>query len=346
MKIVTIGDQFVRHEIMGQEVLKHFPDAKVSGFDTGWPIDLSKSVYKGTDISEYDGTEEDVIEAAKDADYLVVDIAPVSKKVMEAIPNLKGIAVTRGGAVNINVEEATKKNIPVFNSPGRNLSAVAEFTVAAALAHLKNIPEANRRLKEGQWRSDYYSFENVGKEMSEIQVGVIGFGNIGQQVARMFHALGSKILVYDPFVPKKVIESKGYEYAEIDEICRKCNVITLHARVTEENVHMIGKKQIDAMTKETLLINTARAPLVDMDALYEALEAGRIGGAALDVFDDEPLKKDSRYYKLDNLTMTPHIGGASLATIKRAVNMAISDLAAYDQGKETKYCLNKEVIKK
>lgn len=338
MKITAIGDQFIRYEVMLDVVKKFFPEAETNGYNTGWPLDMHQSVYKseGNSISEYDGTEEDVIAAAREADYLILDIAPVSEKVLDSLKNLKAIAVTRGGMVNVDLEAAQKRGIPVFSSPGRNLTAVAEFTVALALAHMKNIPVANRDLKNGVWRGDFYSYGKVGKEMSDIKVGVIGFGNIGRQVSKMFHSLGSDVHVFDPFVPREAIEESGYTFADVDGICETCNLITVHARVTPENIHMIGEKQLALMNSDTVLINTARAELIDMDALYEALKKHKIGGAALDVFEKEPLSKGSRYMELDNLTMTPHIGGASLATIKRAVNMAIADLAAFDNEKQKK----------
>lgn len=346
MKFAVIGDQFIRHEVMEKEVRKYFPDAEIAGMSTGWPLDISQCMFKGPEVSECDGREDDIIALAAGADYLITDIAPITRRVLDALPTLKAIGVTRGGAVNVNVEAATEKGIPIFNSPGRNLTAVGEFTVALVLSHLKNIPVANHDLRGGKWRGDFYSYGKVGREMSEIKIGIIGFGNIGRQTSRLFAALGSEVAVYDPFIPGEVIREAGYQCATLEELCRECDVISLHAKVTKDNYHMFGKEQIAMMKPDAVLINTARAELLDMDALYEALKERRIGGAALDVYEKEPIGKDSRYLELDNLTITPHIGGASLATIKRAVQMAISDINAYEHGEETRFCLNPEALKK
>jgi len=346
MRFAAIGDQFVRHEVMVNAIEEYFENAEVNGYSTGWPLDISQSVFKGPEVSECDGTEDDVIALAKDADYLVLDIAPITKRVFDACPNLKAIAVTRGGAVNVNVDEATSRGIPVFNSPGRNLSAVGEFTVALTLAHLKNIPMANRDLKQGVWRGDLYSYEKVGQEMSELVVGIVGFGNIGRQTSKLFSCFGSDVLVYDPFVSDDDIQNAGYTPVSLDELFAKADVVTLHAKVTPENVHMVGAREIGMMKPSAILVNTARAELIDMDALYDALVEKRIGGACLDVFEKEPIGKSSRYLPLENLTVTPHIGGASQATVRRAISRALIDLKDYIEGREPKYCLNPEVLKK
>jgi D-3-phosphoglycerate dehydrogenase len=151
--------------------------------------------------------------------------------------------------------------------------------------------------------------------------------------------------VYDPFIKDEDIRQAGHTPATLDDLCRSCDVISLHAKVTPDNYHMFGKEQLAMMKPDAVLVNTARAELLDMDALYEALADKKIGGAALDVYEKEPLGKSSRYLPLENLTLTPHIGGASLATVKRAVQFALSDLKAYTEGKETRFCLNPEALK-
>ena len=346
MKIAVIGNQFIRHEVMETELRKNFPEAEIVGYSTGWPLDLRQAVAKSDgEISEYDGKEDDVITVAEGADYLVTDIGPVSSKVLEALPTLKAVAATRGGTLNVNVSEMTKRGIPLFNSPGRNLTAVAEFTLAMALAHLKNIPIANHDLHNGIWRSDFYSADKVGREITEIRVGIIGFGNIGRQVAHNFKSLGSEVAVFDPFVPEDVIRGQGYIPVTLNELCESSDVVTVHAKVMDSNHHLIGKEQIGMMKKNALLVNTARAELIDMDALYVALSEHKIGGAALDVYEQEPLKPGSRYFELDNLTMTPHIGGASQATIRCALERAIGDLVRFHNEETPLYCLNPEVLK-
>lgn len=345
MKIAAVGNQFIRHEVMMEAIRSYFPEAEVTGYSTGWPLDISQSVFKGPEVSECDGLEEDVIAIAQGAQYLVTDIAPITTRVLDALSELKGVAATRGGTVNVNLRALTERGIPLFNSPGRNLTAVAEFTVALVLAHLKNIPIANHDLRRGIWRGDFYSAAKVGREITEIRVGVIGFGNIGRQVSRNFQALGSEVAVYDPYIPDETIRESGYIPVSLEELCRTSDVVTIHAKVMENNHGLIGREQIGWMKPDAVLVNTARAELLDMDALYEALVEKRIGGAALDVFEKEPLKKDSRYLPLENLTITPHIGGASQATIRCALERAIGDLARFHKGEPVQFCLNPEVLK-
>lgn len=344
MKITAIGNQFISSDVMITEIQKHFPDSEVVGTDTGWPLNLEHFVNQGEEVSECDGDEDMIAELATDADFLVVDIAPVTKRILAQLPKLQAIAATRGGATNINLAEATRRRIPVFNSPGRNSTSVVEFTIALVFSHLKRISLAHQCMKDGIWRGDLYAFKNAGSEISTMSIGIIGFGAIGRLVAEKFQALGLEVLAYDPFIPTHLIEQTGAKAVSLDELLSESDIVSLHAKVSAENHQMIGQRELELMKPYALLVNTARSELVDMDALYVALSENRIGGAALDVFEVEPLPSENRYRHLDNVTLTPHIGGASLATVNRAVKLAIGALKDWTDGETPAYCMNPEVL--
>jgi len=344
VKFTIVGDGFVKNEIYREVLKEYFPDAQFNGFEAPWPVE--PFVDQGEEIKEYSGRPEDLIPLVAETEVLVVDAAPVTEAVLAAAPRLKAVACTRGGPVNVNVPACTKRGIPVFNSPGRNFSAVVEFTLGLVLAHLKNITIGHHDLKQGKWRGDLYLYEKVGPELPDIVLGVIGYGHIGREVARVFALLGSEVLVSDPYVAAEVIERDGHRKVELEQLLREADVVSLHARLTPETEKMIGEGEFSLMKPTAYFINTARGGLVDYEALYRALAQGRIKGAALDVYDPEPLPPDHPLLALENVTLTPHIGGASKTTVYRGVRTVAEELKAYFSGQPVKHCINKEVLAK
>lgn len=341
MKFVIIGDGFVKNDIYVEVLGNFFPDAEFAGFETPWP---DEPMADGEEVQEYSGRVEDIIPLVGEAEVLVVDAAPVTRAVLDAAPRLRAVACTRGGPVNVNVTACTQRGIPVFNSPGRNASAVVEFTLGLVLAHLKNITLGHHFLKQGVWRGDLYRYEKVGPELPDLTVGLVGFGHIGRGVARVFSLLGSRILVCDPYVERNQVEGQGYRLVDLDTLLREADVVSIHARLTRETRKMIGARELGLMKPSAYLVNTARGGLVDYEALARALAEGRIRGAALDVYDLEPLPPDHLLLRLENVTMTPHIGGASRTTVYRGIRMVAEDLAAYFAGRPVRHCVNPEVL--
>ncbi|MFY9604574.1 MAG: 2-hydroxyacid dehydrogenase [bacterium] len=342
VKFTIVGDGFVKNEIYQEVLAEYFPDAQFNGFEAPWPVE--PFLNEGEEIKEYSGAPEDLIPLVADTDVLVVDAGPVTEAVLAAAPRLKAVACTRGGPVNVNIPACTKRGIPVFNSPGRNFSAVVEFTLGLTLAHLKNITIGHHHLKQGKWRGDLYLYEKVGPELPDIVLGVIGYGHIGREVARVFAMLGSEVLVSDPYVATEVIERDGHRKVELDQLLQEADVVSLHARLTPETEKMIGEREFALMKPSACFVNTARGDLVDYEALYRALAEGKIKGAALDVYDPEPLPLDHPLLALENVTITPHIGGASQTTVYRGVRTVAEDLKAYFSGQPVKYCINAEVL--
>jgi D-3-phosphoglycerate dehydrogenase / 2-oxoglutarate reductase len=243
------------------------------------------------------------------------------------------IAVARGGPVNIDLAAARERGVLIVNAPGRNASAVAEFTIGAIIAETRLMTRGHDALRRGEWRGDLYRANLVGQELSQMTVGVIGYGHIGTKVVRLLKAFGGRIVVADPYVELPPDDLRdGVVKAPLEALLRESDVVTLHARVTPETLGFIGRAEFAAMREGAVFINTARGPLVDYGALIEALKSGHLRGAMLETFAVEPAPAGLELLRLDNVTLTPHIAGASLKTIERAAEAAAEEVRRYLAG--------------
>jgi D-3-phosphoglycerate dehydrogenase len=284
-------------------------------------------------LKEYQGDPEDIIGFVGNAEVLVTQLAPVSAAMLDRMPGLKLIAVSRGGPVNIDMAAARERGVRVVNTPGRNASAVAEFAIGAILAETRMIRAGHEALRAGEWRGDLYRADRTGRELSEMTVGVIGYGQIGSRVVRLLKAFGCRILVSDPYVQLTAADREdGVEHVHLEDLLATADVVTLHARVTPETTGFIGRHQFAAMKPGALFVNTARGPMVDYDALYDALVEGHLGGAMLETFAVEPAPPDWKLLQLSNVTLTPHIAGASVKTIAIAAEAAAEEVRRHING--------------
>ncbi|MEM8663520.1 MAG: 2-hydroxyacid dehydrogenase, partial [Pseudomonadota bacterium] len=282
---------------------------------------------------EYMGDPEEVVAHIGNAPILVNHLAPLSASMFDRLPGLKLVAVARGGPVNIDMDAARARNVRVVNAPGRNASAVAEFTIGAILAETRNITRGHDALRRGEYRGDLYRADITGDELSEMTIGIIGYGAIGARVVRLLRAFGSKILVTDPYVHLSPEDAAaGVERVSLERLLAEADVVSLHARVTEETRGMIGADALAAMKPGAVLVNTARGPLVDYEALTEALQVGHLRGAMLETFSVEPVPPDWPLLKLPNVTLTPHIAGASLQTVRIAAAKAAEEVRRFLAG--------------
>ena len=272
---------------------------------------LNPSTESEKSIREYSGNPMQIARALKDEDILVVHAAPVTDEVINASPNLKLICCARGGPVNIDVNAATAKGIPVVSAPGRNAEAVADYVLGVMLVLARNLSRANIFLREKRKfdRSTFDSF--FGHGLGGKTLGLIGYGNVGSRVAKRALPFGMSILVFDPFIDKSKIEAPGIRTADLDTLIASSDFVSLHARESKENENMFGKKQFELMKQSAYFINSARGSLLDESALLEALTNGRIAGACLDVMKKEPISPDNPLVSMDNVFITPHIAGAS-----------------------------------
>lgn len=310
----------------------------IRSYEMPWPDSPMHHGYEepGLDgLKEYQGSADEIVAQAGNAAIVVTQLAPFSAGIMDRLPNLRMIAVSRGGPVNIDMAAARERKILVVNTPGRNASAVAEFTIGAILAETRLITRGHESLRRGEWRGELYRADLVGEELSEMTVGVIGYGHVGTKVVRILKAFGCKVLVHDPYVQLSVDDIKdGVEHVSFDRILSESDIVTVHARVTEETRGFIGPEQFAAMKPGAYFVNTARGPLVDYTALTEALKTRHLRGAAIETFGIEPVPMDWELLQLDNVTLTPHIAGASMKTIKYAAEAAAEEVRRFLAGEQ------------
>jgi D-3-phosphoglycerate dehydrogenase len=336
-EVAIIGDHFMLPEVFEKEIVAACGDAvTIRTRKDNWPDEPMEHGYAvaGMEgLKEYFGTAADVVAFVADAEILVTQLAPMSRAMLERLPNLEMIAVSRGGPVNIDIAAAHEHRVLVVNTPGRNASAVAEFTIGAILSETRKIREGHESLRSGTWRGDLYRADITGRELNEMTVGVIGYGNIGTRVVKLLRAFGCRILVNDPYVQLDAGDAgAGVALVSFEQILAESDVLTLHPRVTEETRGMMGAEAFARMKKGALLVNTARGPLCDYDALCTALTDGSLGGAMLETFAVEPVPADWPLLSLPNVTLTPHIAGASVRTITHAAEQAAEEVRRFVAG--------------
>ena len=336
-KIAIIGDNFMLPQVFRAEIEKVATgDFDIRTLQTAWPdepMEFGNPALGLDKVKEYFGHPDEIVDFIGDAEILVTQLAPLSEAMMRRLPALRLVAVSRGGPINIDMVAARAHRITVVNVPGRNATAVAEFTLGAILAETRLIRVGHEALRKGEWRGDLYRADRTGRELSEMTVGVIGYGNIGTKVVRLLRAFGCHVLVCDPYVQLSADDrNAGVELVALDNLLVRSDVVTLHPRVTEETRGLIGKDTIALMKPGVILINTARGPLVDYDALYEALVSGQIASAMLETFAVEPVPSDWPLLQLPNVTLTPHIAGASVRTVTYAAEKAAEEVRRYLAG--------------
>ncbi|MDD3345535.1 MAG: phosphoglycerate dehydrogenase [Candidatus Omnitrophica bacterium] len=260
---------------------------------------------------------EDLKNIIKDYDALVVRSATkVTGEIIQAADKLKVVGRAGVGLDNVDLEAATQKGVIVMNTPAGNTISTAEHTFSMILALSRNIPQASSSTKKGEWkRSKFMGVELYGKTL-----GIAGFGRIGSEVAKRALSFGMRVLAYDPFLSAEVAESLGVEIAELDKVLREADYITVHTPLTKETRHMISDKEFALMKKGVRVINCARGGIIDEAALVKALKESKVAGAAMDVFEKEPLSPDNELLKMDNVITTPHLGAS---TEEAQVNVAI-----------------------
>ena len=335
--VAIIGDHFMLPEVFAQKLQEACGDAlTIRTRKDNWPDEPMEHGYavKGMDgLKEYFGTADDVVDFIGSAEILVTQLAPMSRGMLERLPKLKLIAVSRGGPVNIDMQAARDHGVLVVNTPGRNASAVAEFTLGAILAETRKIRVGHEAIRSGIWRGDLYRADVTGRELCEMTVGVIGYGNIGTKVVRLLRAFGARILVHDPYIQLAPEDAAaGVELVAFDRLLAEADVVTMHTRVTQETTGMMNASAFARMKPGALFVNTARGPLCDYPALYDALTQGTLGSAMLETFAVEPVPMDWPLLQLPNVTLTPHIAGASVRTVTYAAEQAAEEVRRYLAG--------------
>jgi D-3-phosphoglycerate dehydrogenase / 2-oxoglutarate reductase len=333
-QIAIVGDRFMR-AAMFEEALRRIEDAPLAirSMELPWPDEPMRHGYAGdvggelAGLREFMGDPDAIAAFVGDAEVLVNHLAPVTASMLERLPALRLIAVSRGGPVNIDMAATRARGIEVVNTPGRNASAVAEFTIGAILAETRLIRAGHEALRQGIWRGDLYRADMTGDELSAMTVGIIGYGHIGTRVVRLLKPFDCRILVADPYVALSAEDrADGVVATDLDRLLAESDVVSLHARVTEETRGFIDADAFRRMRQGAYFINTARGPMVDYDALYDALAGSHLRGAMLETFWQEPAPPDAPLLRLPNVTLTPHIAGASLTTVRIAASMIAEEV--------------------
>ncbi len=318
MKLVAISDTYIPWQYM-QQGLAALADHGVSVEVRRWEHPSLVDLQQANLAIEQGGPEavvlpDELLRDLDDVQIIVVQFAPVSRLLMDAAPQLKVIGVVRGGAENIDLTTATARGISVLNTPGRNARAVAECTLGLILSEVRNLARSHAGLRAGRWEREFPNSREI-PELYGKTVGLIGYGAVAQLVAHYLVAFGSRILAYDPYFQG---DSGPAHLVPLDDLLRNSDVVSLHARLTAENHHLLGQREFSVMKRSAVLVNTARSGLVDEEALIVALRDRVIMGAALDVFDTEPLPTDHPFLYLDNVTVTAHLAGSTIDAFRNS----------------------------
>ncbi len=276
----------------------------------------------------------------KGFEAVIVGVQRITREMLQN-SSVKIIAKHGVGVDNIDLEAATELGIPVTVTPNANAVSVAELTIGFIFALSKKLIDLHNTLYQ---KRQFVS--NVGLELHGKTLGIVGFGSIGKEVAKRALCLGMRVLVYDPYVEESMLRELKVERAELDELLRQSDFVSLHVPLNESTRHLIDREKLSLMKKTAYLINTARGGVVDEKALAEALKNGQIAGAALDVFDVEPLPPDSPFFDCPNVIMTPHVGAHTHEAILRMNMMAAESILDFFNGKIPKHVVNRGVITK
>lgn len=288
------------------------------------------------------------IQKVKDIDGLLCLLTDkIDGEIMDAGPKLKVISNLAVGFDNIKVADATKRNILVSNTPGVLTETTADFAFALLMAAGRRVAEGDRYTRRGNWKT-WGPMILMGYDIHHSTLGIIGCGRIGLEMARRARGFSMKVLYYDEFRRKPEEEKEfGLEYVpSVKELLPQADFISVHVPLTPTTHHLISTAEFAAMKPTAVLINSARGPVVDPKALYEALKSGEIFAAGLDVTEPEPITRDDPLLTLDNIVIAPHIASSSVTTRTRMANMAAANLLAGLKGELPPNCVNPEVLQK
>jgi len=269
---------------------------------------------------------------------IVSSYEPIGSKALEEVGDLRVISKHGVGVDNIDMDLATRRGVVVTNTPGTNIQAVADLTIGLMISLSRKICLANQSTKSGKWE------KFIGGELWQKTVGIVGAGAIGKEVIRRLSGFNVKILAHDIEVDEKFASKYGVDYVPLERLLSESDYVTLHTALTEGTKGMIGEKELNRMKKSSYLINAARGKIVDQDALYRALAAGKIAGAALDVFAEEP-PKQRNLLDLDNVIATPHMGAYTYEAMMRMDKLCAENIIKVFKGEKPEYVVNPAVFR-
>ena len=341
-------------------------------FDKSY-LNVLETITKDYEFAGYGVTGEkmpvpEMKEKIRGIELLISEFEDINQEVIEAADKLKIIVCCRNEAfASIDIEAATKKNIPVLRAGGGNAIDVAEHTIALLMAVSKNISLTDHLLKytdqltnvqyddEGgkraetmsEWSMDPtapFALHGGGPEMYGKTFGQIGFGMIGKEVAKRAHALDMNVLVYDPYVSQEQMDYLGAKKVDLDTVMKESDFISVNCNVVPETVGLVSREKIALMKPTAYFVNTARAKVLDYDALYDALAEKKIAGAGLDVYPVEPIPAGNKFLSLRNVVLTPHLAGSARDIVGHQTNIVLADVKRILDGGKPRFICNPEVL--
>ncbi|TXT53430.1 MAG: hypothetical protein BAJALOKI2v1_970007 [Promethearchaeota archaeon] len=312
-------------------------------------FDITYENWVETGIIYFDVNE--LTEKLEGYDIFITEADDLKKRKIFEETNLKLVISCRGDPFNIDLKAATENKIPVVNTPLRNVDAVAEMTIGLMLALARKIQNIDRTLHSKEFEildfEDYLKYyeEFRGFELKGKTIGIVGLGQIGERVATRLKPFGVDFLIYDPYISNKKAEKYGKK-VDIDFLMRNSDFVTIHAAATDENDNLVSEERINMMKKTAFLLNLAKGSIVSYKALFNSLKENEIAGAALDVFPMEPIDEDNEFLTLNNVIVTPHIGGSTHEVIQRQSEMLLNDVKKWLNDEIPKNILNPEIYGK
>ena len=348
-KIVFVSEGFItREDLEERKIPQMLDEFKEYGVEYAFTEDLGALNGVGGNMREANLRLEkegpgwvehtpEFLESIKDADIIIMHYSGAGRKFFEAAKNLKLLCVMRSGVENVDMEAAREHGVTVCASPGRAAEPVADFAVTLMLALMRRLPYNDMGGKE-TWKDSVMGLEGMMKNST---VGLLGFGAIAQKVALRLQGFGCHIITYDPWARLEVADEMGVEMVDtIEELFRRSDFLSVHARLTQENHGMINGRLLNMMKPTAYLVNTARAGLIDEEALIKALEEHVIAGAGIDVFSCEPLPDGHPFLTLDNIIATPHVAGNGGDFILRSIESPINEIRHYFKGEPYSFQMN------
>ncbi|KOY84091.1 D-glycerate dehydrogenase [Lysinibacillus macroides] len=303
-----------------------------------FPAQIVEPLREYYDISQWDEEEmviprDKLLAAVADCEVLWVTLADqVNEELLSHAPNLKLVTNLAVGYNNIDVQALRKRGVMATNTPGVLTNTTADLVMGLLLATARRIPESERYLREGKWKS-WYPMQLVGKDVSGATIGIIGMGRIGQAVARRAKGFDMKVLYNNRRRRHEAEEMYGFQYASLEELLKQSDFVVIMTPYNNDTEGLIGAEELALMKDDAVIINASRGGIIDELALYDTLKEGKLWAAGLDVFEQEPIAMDHPLLTLSNVVALPHIGSASLETRTAMLMLNVKELTAYGQGK-------------
>jgi D-3-phosphoglycerate dehydrogenase / 2-oxoglutarate reductase len=345
VKVLVVGDSYMPAEVFRRAFERLGDDHSFEYLQ----LDMARTDVGGSGseqrIREYAGSPTQIIERLSDHDALVVHGGAVTDAVLDAAPGLRLVCCARGGPVNIDVEAASARRIPVVTTPGKNAEAVADLTIAFLVILARGVMRAAGFLAGGGrvGESTFEGAEWFGSDLGGHLLGLVGYGQVGRRVAKRALAMGMEVASFDPYVEREAMTRDGVRAVDFDELLGGSHFVSLHARQPAGGADLFGEPEFSRMRPGSFFVNTARETLVDEAALFAALSSGHLAGAALDVLRPRPDGEVNPLLGLAGVVATPHIGGATFETLDRGALMVAEEIERFEAGAELLNVINPQV---